>query len=121
LVRYVDTVLSVDRLVSDDATPEEVLEPPELELVVVDVELLEPGGVGGVLIVELVPELSSEVLFVVFTLGGASTISSIGADKPKTVTLPTYTPGLSGALNLIGILTSEVVPLAPGGMMMLNV
>jgi len=107
LVSIVDAVL-----VLDDAL---------LVLVLVEEPLVLGGGGGGVLLVELVPGLGGEVLFVVFTLGGASSISSIGVDKPKTVTLPTYTPGSLGALNLIGNLTSEVVPLAPGGMMMLNV
>ena len=124
--RYVVTVISAlardaDSLVSivdavlvlDDA----------LLVLVLDEELLEELLVlgGGVLLVELAPELGCEVLFVAFTLGGPSTTNSIGADKPKTVTLPTYTPGSLGALNLIGNLTREVVPLAPGGMMMLNV
>ena len=82
-------------------------------------KLLVLGSGGGVLLVKLDPlePCGGKVLLVVFTLGGPSTISSIGVDKPKTVTLPTYTPGSLGALNL----TSEVVPLAPGGMMMLNV
>ena len=99
-------------LVLDDALlVEEPLEEP----------LVLGGGGDGVLLVELVPGLGGEVLFVALVLGGASMTSSIGVDRPKTVTLPTYTPGSLGALNLIGNLTSEVVPLAPGGMMMLNV
>ena len=123
--RYVVTVISAsardaDSLVSIvDAVL--VLDDALLVLVLVEEPLVLGGGGGGVLLVELVPGLGGEVLFVVFTLGGASSISSIGVDKPKTVTLPTYTPGSLGALNLIGNLTSEVVPLAPGGMMMLNV
>jgi len=79
LVSIVDAVL-----VLDDA----------LLVLVLDEELLEEllvlgGGGGGVLLVELAPGLGCEVLFVVFTLGGPSTINSIGVDKPKTVTLPT--------------------------------
>jgi hypothetical protein len=110
LVSIVDAVL-----VLDDALLVLVLDEELLVLLVLG------GGGGGVLLVELVPGLGGEVLFVVFTVGGPSTTSSIGVDKPKTVTLPTYTPGSLGALNLIGNLTSEVVLLAPGGMMMLNV
>ena len=107
LVSIVDAVLVLDDALLVLVLDEELLEEP----------LVLGGGGGGVLLVELMPGLGGEVLFVVFTLGGPSTTSSIGVDKPKTVTLPTYTPGSLGALNL----TSEVAPLAPGGMMVLNV
>ena len=115
LVSIVDAVVVLDVALLEEL----VLDEPDDEEE--ELPVLNGEGGGGVLLVELVPRLGGEVLFVVFTLGGPSTISSIGVDKPKTVTLPTYTPGSLGALNLIGNLTSEVVPLAPGGMMMLNV
>ena len=79
LVSIVDTVLVLDDAPAVLVLDEELLEEP----------LVLGGGGGGVLLVELVPWLGGEVLFVVFTLGGLSTISSIGVDKPKTVTLPT--------------------------------
>jgi hypothetical protein len=91
--RYVVTVVSAlardaDSLVSIvDAVPALVA---LLEELVLDEEPLEEPLVlgGGVLLVELVPWLGGEVLFVAFTLGGPSTTNSIGVDKPKTVTLP---------------------------------
>jgi hypothetical protein len=95
--RYVVTVISAlarnaDSLVSivDDVPALD----DALLVLVLDEELLEEplvlgGGGGGVLLVELVPWLGGEVLFVAFTLGEPSTTSSIGVDKPKTVTLPT--------------------------------
>jgi hypothetical protein len=77
-VSIVDAVPALVALLEELVLDEEPLEEP----------LVLGGGGGGVLLVELVPWLSGEVLFVAFTLGGPSTTSSIGVDKPKTVTLP---------------------------------
>ena len=78
LVSIVDAVLVLDDALLVLVLDEELLEEP----------LVLGGGGGGVLLVELVPGLDCEVLFVVFTLGPLTT-NSIGVDKPKTVTLPT--------------------------------
>ena len=97
--RYVVTVVSTsardaDSLVSivdavvvlDDALLEELV----LEELDDEEPLVLGGGGGGVLLVELDPlePCGDGVLFVAFTVGGPSTISLIGVDKPKTVTLP---------------------------------